>query len=111
MPVATKTITIPAGQSLSNSADCQGATQILIGMPAAWDNANLTLQFSGDGTNFYDLFTYDGYEATMVLTRGAMVPLINLDVASKGMLKIRSGTRSFPVAQTVTRDFLLTIVT
>ena len=111
MPVATKTLTIPAGQSLSNSADCQGATQILIGMPTVWDNANLTFQFSGDGTNFYDLFTYTGWEVTMVLTRGAMVPLENLDVASKGMLKIRSGTRGYPVVQTINRDFLLTIAT
>jgi hypothetical protein len=102
---------IQAGESLSNFVDLTGKDIIRLTMPAGWNSANITFQISSDGNNYNDLFTYEGTEVTMVVTTAATV-VIREDSAIKNaaaFLKIRSGTRAFPVPQSQQRDFVLAV--
>jgi hypothetical protein len=104
MPTSTVIATIPAGQSLSNAVNVAAATSLYIITPAQWTPANLTFQFSMDGTNFFDLFggLNDVTEVMMGMS-GRLGAISSLDVTNLpknvGSLKLRSGSRDFPIAQ------------
>jgi hypothetical protein len=90
--------------------DCSGATRIYLVTPAEWDGANITFQFSQDGTSFYDLFSRDGVEVHIGM-RDRLNTITELDITLlKGWFKIRSGMRNSPVAQAADRIFQVFVV-
>jgi hypothetical protein len=127
MPIANVTMTIPAGQSLSNAGSIANAINLYLITPPEWSPAcNLTFQFSPDGSNFYDLFVgqwsgqagvgpSDVIEVTFAMRkRQNTISPIDVDVpkgAGGAALKLRSGTRGGPVAQAAERTFTLVVVT
>ena len=78
--------------------------------PAAWDNALLTFQVSEDNITFRDLFDRDGHEIVRAM---GINRAINIDPSLTNAalyLKLRSGQRDEPTAQTADRVFTLALV-
>ena len=96
-------VTIQAGTSLSNIADCSslGGIPVRVLMPVEWTPAHLTFQVSPDGTYFYDLFDEAGGEVTMTVVPGAAVSIQSPTFI--GYVKIRSGRRDDPINQAADR--------
>jgi len=105
--------TISAGESLSDGIDCTGGTLVRITMPAPdWTLANLTFQFSSDGLQYNDMFNQFGQEITLpAAPPGVGIVLVSDILSTLAFLKIRSGTRKFPVIQSADRLFALAIQT
>lgn len=112
MPTQTVTVTIPAGEALSNPFDCSNAIQVYLAMPEAWSHrAQLTFQYSPiQIPNWLDVFDARGEELSIPVVVSSAVRL-DVDIASKGQIRLRSGTRKWPVLQEDQRMFLVTIVT
>ena len=111
MPV--KTFKILSGQSLSEAIPMNsmgnGSRLAIVGMPAAWDAANLTFQVSLDNqVSWLNLYDSSGseYSVTAAASRAIMIPLA--DFIGVTDMKIRSGTAAAAVNQTANRT--LTIV-
>jgi hypothetical protein len=107
--IVTTNVTITNGQSLSPAVDVGGTTLVAVQMPASWTTANLTLQASVDGTNFFNIFSSAGVEYTLTAAASTFIVLDPTDMAGVRYLKIRSGTSSTPVNQGA--DRVLTLVT
>ena len=103
--------TIAAGESLSDGIDCSAGQLVRITMPAEWDGAGITFQFSTDGVFYNPMFGLDGFEVqikNVVAGAGVIIPAdIGRAIAH---LKIRSGTRGNPVDQHEERVFAVTIL-
>ena len=100
---------IQPGESLSDGVDCSGGNAVRITMPAAWTPANLTFQISTDGGGYNDLVDVKGDEVTLVVVPGSAVQVDLEWTHFWNFIKFRSGTRAFPVAQPVQRDFAITL--
>ena len=105
------TATILDTASLSDAVELKGAGVLRIGMPAAWDAADLTFQISDDGgTTFRNVYWDWGPEmvvdaaASMTIELSPFVGLHKID-----QLKVRSGTAGTPVVQTDDRIILLAV--
>src|SRR5262245_43121426 len=108
--MATQTVTITAGQSLSNSTNLGIGTVIALLTPPAWNDAKLSFQLSPDNVAFYELV--DAKTADLDMMRcapGTWVPITEVQFPKNSYLKIRSGSLSTPVVQSADRVF--TIVT
>ena len=111
MAMSTKLTTIGAGDSISAAVDCSNAIQIWLAMPTDWTSARLTFQYSPDaGTSYFDTYELNGAEVAIPVIRNAIVR-IDAAIANKGWLKLRSGSRRYPVPQEADRQFVLTIIT
>lgn len=102
---------IETGQSLSDGLDCTAGNIVRLTMPYAWDGANLSFQISSDGNGYNDLFTIDGKEIVIPVVAGTAVVVAPLSDFLKAVafLKVRSGSRAYPVVQSAKRDFAVAI--
>ena len=102
---------IEAGQSLSSGIDCTAGEIVRLTMPAAWSGANLSFQISSDGNGYNDLFRADGTEIVVPCVAGAAVVLNQPSdmLRAVAFLKIRSGSRQWPVAQAARREFSVAV--
>jgi hypothetical protein len=106
---------LPAGQSLSQGADCGGNGRIIrISMPQDWTPAPITFQLSPDDTTYRDLYhttpdQFSIFEVSVSAVPGAVVVLPASMGGGISWLKIRSGTRTVPVAQAADRQFTITL--
>jgi hypothetical protein len=102
---------IRAGESLSEPLDCTEGSILRLTMPKLWTGANLTFQVSSDGTDFHDLVDFQGNDLSMVVVADALVAMAPLsDHLDQVYLKVRSGTRGFPVKQAEDREFTVALV-
>ena len=109
MPVTIRTITIPAGESLSDACDAKDGNLIQFEMPDQWSPANISFQASADGTTFRDLVDAYGAEVLMaVIVNTTVVPLA---LKTFQYFKIRSGSRGQPINQQQDRVFKVVIQT
>jgi len=108
-PLVAVPVTIPSGQSLSPAVDLGNASIVEVGMPAAWDAAQLTFQVSADGVTWLNFYKNDGStEYSVTVTAGIAEPPPSLqDFAGWRYWKLRSGTHSAAVNQTADRTFTL----
>jgi len=97
-------LTIPAGESLSDSLDVTAGEASYVLTPGEWDPANVTFQISFDNVTFWDLFDEYGREVMLACEPGVGV-LMHSGLQSTGYFKIRSGTRDNPVPQSEDRNF------
>ncbi len=96
-----RNVIIMAGQSLSSRAvDLGDCSALLLVMPAVWDTADITLQYSADGTTFGNVYDKAGNEYTIKAAADEVVILDLADMLGLGLFKVRSGTAGTPVAQT-----------
>ena len=91
--------TIPHNESLSDGADCSGGDIVRITVPQEFTPANLTFQSSSDGNMYNDLYDAEGEEITMVAKPDTTIIVAAEWAKTLGWIKIRSGTRAAPVAQ------------
>jgi hypothetical protein len=102
---------IEAGESLSSGLDCSGGTIMRITMPLVWTSANLSFQISTDGVDYNDLFNHTGGEIVVPVVPGTAVVLAPLGDYLKAFdyLRVRSGSRLWPVPQAERRQFAVAI--
>ena len=91
--------TIPLNESLSDGADVSGGTIVRITVPQEFTPANLTFQSSSNGDLYNDLYDAHGLEVTMVAKPDTTIIIAAPWARTLGWIKIRSGSRSAPVAQ------------
>ena len=103
--MATATLTIPAGQSLSDVVDCSAGRTVAIGMPMTWTPAMVTFQVSADGVEFRDLFDREAKEVGINIAEGTMFRLA--EEYSFPYVRVRSGQREAPVKQKEERKFVI----
>jgi hypothetical protein len=101
--------TIPAGQSLSDGADCTGGSIVRITVPQEFTDANLTFQASSDGNFYNDLYDNNGDEVTLPVQPDTTVVVAAHWTRSIGFIKFRSGTRKAPVEQKVDCRFAIAV--
>ena len=118
MPLQTLTVTISAGQSLSNAVDCSQGKLVLIEFPAAWDGEYISLQTSADGNTWHDFHYVPSTERTYSKTVDEIIIAVPKGAASAFAtgwadnllwLRIRSGPSDGPINQTADRIFTLTL--
>jgi hypothetical protein len=102
---------IQPGEALSDSLDCSAGSIVRLTMPGNWTGANITFQISSDGVMFNDLVKVDGEEVMIPVVPGSAVVLAQFADYMKAIafLKIRSGSRGFPVVQAELREFAIAI--
>lgn len=111
MPVTNINVTIPAGEAYSPAFDVSNAQQVFIAMSGEWSQrAQLTFQFSpNSGASWFDVVDNKGQEVSVpIVTGGAMQ--LDTAIATKGHIKLRSGTRKWPIPQDADRLFMITVV-
>jgi hypothetical protein len=101
------TISIGASASLSSAVGIRGLVPVAIEMPAAWDAADLTFQFSKDGTTYNNLYKDDGTEKTVTASTSRWIILKPTEFFGVVSLKVRSGTAASAVTQTAARTLYL----
>lgn len=102
------TATIPAGATgLSNPIWLNGFWVVNILMPATWATADLTLQASFDGVNFFNVYKEDGTELVIKVAQQRLIRLSGF--VTWPYIKLRSGTSATPVNQTAERALLLDV--
>ena len=107
--ITTATVTIPAGQALSNSADLTTGNMVMLLTPTDWTPANISFQISEDNINFRDLYDVSGAE---ILKSMGTNRAINVDPGfTSGALyvRLRSGPHTNPVIQQADRVFTMII--
>ena len=107
--VSSVSVTIPAGASLSNSADLTGGAVNFVIAPSDWDDSLVSFQVSTDNISFYDLFDRNGFELQRVLIPGVVVSIDPSLTAAAVYLKIRSGSRVEPNTRSVDSTFVLVL--
>jgi hypothetical protein len=102
---------IQAGNALSDGLDCSSGRLVRITMPATWTPANLSFAISSDGVFYNDLFHVDGTEVSIPVVPGSAVIVAHLGSILDAImfLKVRSGTRLFPIVQPTQRAFAVAL--
>ena len=105
-------VTIAQSASLSSAANLGACTPVGISVAiqavAGWTAADLTLQASIDGTNYYNVWDEFGAEVTIKVPTAAnsapvRIRLNPADFWGVTSLKLRSGTSTSAVTQTAAR--------
>ncbi len=111
MALLTASLTIRAGESLSDSCDCSAGTLVRIAAPDEWTNANLTVRISSDNQKWSELAYRNGRPFYIPVHPGTSVVVSPDDWILKAFkyLQFRSGTRKQPVVQAGDRVFEITL--
>ena len=114
MPINSYTVTIAAGQSLSDAVDCGADFAVGIIMPNDWTAAHVSVSISTDGINFFDLFHLRANTTSPIEFKFNIIPNAILAIDPDAMLmgrylKLRSGERDKPIPQEAARVF--TVIT
>ena len=107
--VTTTTVTIPAGQALSSSADLTAGNMVMLLTPADWTPANISFLISEDNITFRDLFDSDGHEIVKSMGPNRAINVDPSYTSGALYLKLLSGPRANPVAQEADRVFTIVI--
>lgn len=99
----TTTATIASGGSLSGAIDLGNNVLCAIIMPSSWNTANITMQASADGTNYFNVYDKDGTEYTIVAAASRYIVVPVTQVAPIRYIKLRSGTSGTAVTQSNSR--------
>ena len=100
MPLTVLKPTITAGQSLSSSVNLVDGLAEFIVIPANWTMANISWQFSADGTVWGDVCTVSGMELLTPADPGCSILFpSDMQLSKNTYMKIRSGSKNHPVPQ------------
>jgi hypothetical protein len=113
----TVTATILTGEWLSEPCEVSPQLRLVrLVMPDDWDGAPISFSISADGSDFHDLFHvtqaqgggWSAYEVVLnAVPPGASILLPDSTGIDVGWVRLRSGTRTRPVAQSGDRTFTL----
>lgn len=101
-------LTIASGEALSAILNTANIAVGAILLPATWTAANLTVQGSIDGTNFFNVYDQFGGEVTITASASAIAQMGMADLWTIQYLRFRSGTAGTPVNQAGAR--ILTVL-
>lgn len=91
---------IAAGASLSGSIFLGGSCISSINIPSNWTAANITLQGSFDGVNFFNLYDNAGSEIVLTAVANTILGIPRTTaIPCLIAIKVRSGTNGAPVNQ------------
>lgn len=103
--------TILAGDSLSNAVECVGGFPVFLGTPEVWTPAAFTFEISMDGVNFYELVDASGNVRHFNFAPGAGMPFLSAWTQYIVAIRIRSGSRAFPITQNADASFRVELQT
>lgn len=106
MQQRTLKVSIPSGASISSDIDISNFQPLSINTSAAWTAAQITLQVSRDGVNWYDVFYDNGDEVKIEAAANRHIGL-NAPVVWLQYLRLRSGTSDTPVNQSALRTIYI----
>jgi hypothetical protein len=112
MPKPTTTtaqVTIPAGGSLSDSADLTAGNMVMLLSPVDWTPANVTFQISEDNVNFRGIYDDDGTEIVNSMGPSRAVNVDPSFTSGALYVKIVSGRQQHQVPQAADRIFTIVI--
>ena len=107
--ITSVTVTIPAGQSLSDAANLTTGSLAMILSPPDWTPANISFLISSDNVNFRDLYDSMGAEIIRALKPNAAINVDPSLTTAALYLKLLSGPRQNPVPQEADRVFTLVL--
>ena len=115
LPVILQNEVEPLVATIALSGNLSAAVRLpnghgLVGllMPAAWTAADITVQVSLDNATFYNLYTPDAGEVTILVSAAATaIYLLPAEWILANYIKVRSGTAASPVAQAAARSITL----
>lgn len=97
---SVRSATIADATSLSDEVILNGLTLVGVVVPSGWDAADITLEGSVDGTNFFDVHDDAGNELTITAAASRYITVDSTFTAGLQRIKVRSGTSALPVNQT-----------
>jgi len=107
LPPGVLEAVIGPGQSVSNDINLANLAVVLVIAPDDWTPANITFQVSVNGSLWSDLFDASGTQVIKPIPPGSAI-LVDPEITRHvSFLRIRSGTRENPIAQTDDRIVLL----
>jgi hypothetical protein len=110
-PKSSITITIPAGETISSSADLTIVQLLAVLGPPDWSPANVSFLVSADdlAANYRDLWGADGTEIVRSMGPNRCIVVDETLTAGAFFIKLRSGPRNNPVIQAADRVFKLIV--
>jgi hypothetical protein len=104
--------TIRASEALSDAIDTASGEPQMLFVPTNWSGRGpISFQVSFDGgITFVDLFDPSGNEVLRAAVAGTAVPLAGSFMSAITWVRVRSGSRAFPVPQPNECVFGLTVV-
>ena len=107
LPANVLEVIILAGESLSDAVDLSGLAVVMVIAPSDWSPANISFRVSPNNSIWADLFDASGTQIIKPIPSGTAM-LVDLEMTRNvNFLKIRSGTRENPIAQSDDRSVLL----
>jgi hypothetical protein len=107
--ITTTTVTIPAGQSVSTSANLTAGNMVMMLTPPDWTPANVGFLVSQDNVTFKDLFDFDGNEIVKSMGASRAISVDPSYTTGSMYVKLRSGPLTNPVPQSADRVFTIVI--
>jgi len=99
---------IRAGQFQSDVLSITDYFIVGLGTPDGWTPAMASLIVSPDGDRYYDLYDGSGREFVFnVVLPGTMIRVNSHLLMSAAFIRLRSGTRDYPITQQSQRTFTL----
>ena len=100
----TEVATIASGAALSNEIDIEGTHYLALSISSGWTAAGITFQAAAfsSGT-FQDIYDNAGTEVSITAASSRCVEINKTAILPLRYIKLRSGTTTLPVNQTVTR--------
>jgi hypothetical protein len=110
MTLTVKTVTIRAGEAVSDALDLSTASDLVrMNIPEGLPAGPMTFMVSSDNNFFNDLHFSNGYEPFVTTRPGTAMSMTGIaDLNNFPYLKLRSGTRGQPVP--VATDCVFSIV-
>jgi len=105
----TATVTIPAGQSVSNSADLSAGNMVMLLTPDDWTPANISFLVSEDNVKFRILHDSNGMEIVKAMAPGRAINVDPGYTSGSLYVKLSSGSSLYPILQAAARDFVIII--
>lgn len=99
MNIREMALTIPAGESVSNSVQLSGNNLVGLVLPETLTGDVVTMLGSSDNVTFRDLYESTGIEVEIKATLGKLLIVEPVYSISFGYVKFRAGTNAMPVVQ------------
>jgi hypothetical protein len=106
-PVAAISATIAAGESLSTPINLTNGTPVALFIPSTWKSARMTFLMSADGQVYGDVFDKFANEISINVEPGTVVQIDPTNNRGAVYMKVRSGSRSLPVIQSVQQELMV----
>jgi hypothetical protein len=108
-PTVNVSVTIPAGQTVSNSADLSAGNMVMLLTPDDWTPANISFLVSEDNVKFRNLYDSNGMEIVKTMAPGRAINVDSSLTSGSMWIKLCSGSSTNPILQEEDRVFVIIV--